>query len=89
MSSLIEWLERLDANPGEIVGTRDALVRARGLVDAIHRCERALAPFDVAHCVTLEGGDPARVISLADLREASKTYHSLPDAERHRAEEES
>ena len=46
---LIGWLERLDANPGEVVGTRSALEDARAMVDALknlYACHLTPCPVD-------------------------------------------
>ena len=50
---------------------------------ALERAEKALQPFDLAHCFVLSGDNPMKAITLHDLRFASEAYRSItphPDA---------
>ena len=59
---LVGWLERLDENPGEVVGTRDALERAKEMLNAL----RAIAAWDKDD----EGSEHPVAIARAALAKA-------------------
>ncbi len=75
VNALISEVERLES----IVEAKDRLLAEQAAV--IERAEKALQPFDLAHCSALAGDNPMRDITLHDLRFASETYHVLPDTQ--------